>query len=147
MTTIMQHLDELAEELRIVIGQLRRKLREHSTPETLTWSQLSVIGHLSRHQVMTVTELAKIEGVKSQSMGATLNQLHHQGLVRFDKDNDDGRKKYFSLTTAGIQTLEKNRAQRDDWLITAIQSSFSDEEQHTLISSVELLQRLANHPN
>ncbi len=141
----MQNLPEVAEELRIVIGQLLRKLQKQGTSETLSWSQISAIGYLGRTGAMTVTDLAKAEGVKTQSMGATLNQLYDQNLVTFNKDSSDGRKKYFSLTTEGMQILRENRAQREGWLVTAMQSSLSKQEQETLISSIELLQRLAHY--
>ncbi len=140
----MQDLTELAEDLRIVIGQLRRKLREQSTPEPLTWSQVSVIGHLSRNGLMTVTELAQVEGVRTQSMGATLSDLEKQHLVQFQKDDQDGRKKHFALTEQARELIESNRSQRDDWLVNSIQSTLSLEEIQTLKQSVALLQRLTD---
>lgn len=139
----MPNVAGLAEELRVVVGQLRRRLREQHPSQGLTWSQVSALGYLARSGPMTVTELADLEGVRSQSMGATLKELEKQHLVTFDKDAEDGRKKRFAVTDRAVQLLKQNRALRNDWLQKSIQSSLTDEEIQTLQQSVALLQRLA----
>ena len=65
----------LAGELRVVVGKLIRRLREQVSPGDFTWSQLSVLKRLERDGPATVTTLARAEGVRPQSMGATVAVL------------------------------------------------------------------------
>ncbi|MGI4811901.1 MAG: MarR family winged helix-turn-helix transcriptional regulator [Janthinobacterium lividum] len=135
-------LATLAVELRVLLGQLRRRLREEARAGDLTPSQISVLTHLKRDGPATVTTLARIEGVRPQSMGATVATLQTAGLVSGAPDPADGRQTLLSLTPACLELIEATRAAREDWLYRAIQTHLSAHEQTQLASSVELLKRL-----
>src|SRR6202030_2553037 len=81
----------LTAELHALIGKLKRRLREQASAGDLTQSQLAVLGHLDRLGPTTVTALAKLEGVRSQSMGATVAALEAAGMVKGSSDPNDGR--------------------------------------------------------
>ncbi|MGE9552065.1 MarR family winged helix-turn-helix transcriptional regulator [Erwinia amylovora] len=140
----MKNLPETAADLRDVIGRLRRRLREQAPPGDLTWSQISALGHLYRMGAATVTELAQLEGMRPQSMGAIVSALENAGLLDALPDPADGRKKVYSPNDACRKLIEENRAQRDDWLVKTIQKKCSAEEQQRLSEAVELLTRLAD---
>ena len=72
----------LANDLYALSGKLKRRLREQASAGDLTQSQMSVLGHLDRNGPTTVTALARMEGVRSQSMGATVAALETAGLER-----------------------------------------------------------------
>ena len=72
---------DMASELRIVLGKLKRRLREHANKGDMSLSQMAVLGYLDREGPATVTTLARAEGVRSQSMGATVAALEEAGLV------------------------------------------------------------------
>ena len=133
----------LAVELRVVLGKLSRKLREQARPGDYTWSQISVLVRLERDGPATVTTLARAEGVRPQSMGATVAVLEAAGLVSGAPDPADGRQTILSLTDACRQWIQASRAAREDWLFRAISTKFTLEEQTQLAASVELLERLA----
>lgn len=90
----------LASELRVLIGKLKRRLREEAHSGDLTWSQTAVLSLLEREGPATVTTLAKAEGVRPQSMGATVSVLEAAGLVSGAPDPGDGRQTMLSLTPA-----------------------------------------------
>ncbi len=92
------HAMALAGDLRVVIGQLRRRLREQSGFGDLSWSQTSVLSRLDREGPGTVTSLARAEGMRPQSMGATVSALEAAGLVSGSPDPKDGRQTILSLT-------------------------------------------------
>ncbi|WP_158781359.1 MarR family winged helix-turn-helix transcriptional regulator [Pantoea sp. BAV 3049] len=140
----MKNLPATAADLRDVIGRLRRRLREQAPPGDLTWSQISALGHLYRMGQATVTELALLEGMRPQSMGAIITVLENAGLLVALSDPADGRKKVYSPNEDCRRLIEGNRAQRDDWLVKTIQNKFSPEEQQRLSEAVELLARLAD---
>ncbi len=106
----------LAGELRVVIGQLKRRLREQSNLGDLTWSRVSVLSWLDREGPATVTSLARAEGVRPQSMGATVSALEAAGLVTGSPDPTDGRQTILSLTPACPEWIKAGRAAREDWL-------------------------------
>jgi DNA-binding MarR family transcriptional regulator len=137
------HTLALAGDLRVVIGQLRRRLREQASFGDLTWSQTSVLSRLDREGPATVTSLARAEGMRPQSMGATVSALQAAGLVSGSPDPKDGRQTILSLTPTCQEWIKAGRAAKEDWLFRAIQSKLSPEEQEELASAVELLKRLA----
>jgi DNA-binding MarR family transcriptional regulator len=62
----------LAVDLHGLIGKLKRRLREEAHFGDFTFSQTAVLRRLERDGPATVTTLAKAEGVRPQSMGATV---------------------------------------------------------------------------
>jgi len=141
----MSELTESAATLRRLIGKLSRRLRESAPPGDLTWSQVSVLGYLVRDGAMTITELAAAEGVRTQSMGATVASLLAVGMVQGEADPHDGRKTRYLPTPAACALIAANRALRDDWLVRVIDTQLSPDEQQLLRAAVPLLQRLADN--
>ena len=135
---------EMASELRITIGKLRRLLREQVHIGNLTWSEVTVLGRLERDGPATVTELARAEGVRSQSMGATVAALVSAGLIVGTPHPKDGRQTILTLTDACRILVAENRAVRDDWLLHAIQANLTAKEQTQLAQGIALLKRLAD---
>ena len=134
----------LAAELHALNGKLKRKLREQASSGDLTPSQAAVLRHLGHNGATTVTALAKMEGVRPQSMGATVAGLEALGLVKGAPDAKDGRQTILSLTPACREMFRTGRAARQDWLLRAIQSKLSAEEQAQLAFSLRLLSRIVD---
>ncbi|HEY3796653.1 MAG TPA: MarR family transcriptional regulator [Bradyrhizobium sp.] len=132
----------LAAELHALNGKLKRKLREQASAGDLTPSQTAVLRHLGQNGPATVTALARMEGVRPQSMGATVNGLEALGFVKGSPDARDGRQTILSLTPACREMIRTGRAARQDWLLRAIQTKLSAEEQAQLAFSLRLLGRL-----
>jgi DNA-binding MarR family transcriptional regulator len=134
----------LAGELRLLISQLRHRLHEQTHQGAYTWSQVSVLIRLERDGPATVSALARAEGVKPQSMGATVATLEAAGLVKGSPDPTDGRQTILSLTDTCREIFKANRAAKEDWLLRAIQTKLSPAEQEKLAAALELLKRLAD---
>ena len=132
----------LAGELRVLIGKLKRRLREQAHLGDLTWTQMSVLSRLEREGPATVTTLARAESVRPQSMGATVSVLEAAGLVSGAPDPADGRQTILSLTAACRQWIKAGRAAREDWLFRAIRANLAPAEQEELATAIELLKRL-----
>jgi DNA-binding MarR family transcriptional regulator len=134
----------LAAELRALFGKLKRRLREQTGSKDLTPSQVSVLLRLEREGPATVSALARGEGMRSQSMGATVAPLEAAGLLSGEPDPNDGRQTILSLTEACRTWIGEGRAARQDWLTRNIETKLSPEEQAVLAQGVELLKRLAD---
>jgi DNA-binding MarR family transcriptional regulator len=135
-------LHALAENLRVVGVKLRRRLREQSNVGDFTPSQMQVLALLEREGPATVTALARVQGVRPQSMGETLSTLKAAGFVNGAPDPNDGRQTVLSLTPAFRKKIKASRAAREDWLFRTIQTHFSAAEQQQLAIGVDLLKRL-----
>jgi DNA-binding MarR family transcriptional regulator len=132
----------LAAELRVVAGQLRRRLREQSSLGDLTESQLAVLRRLDKDGPATVSALARAEGMRPQSMGANVAALDAAGLVSGAPDPKDGRQTILSLTAACRERVKASRTAREDWLYRTLQTKLEPAEQEQLTRAVELLKRL-----
>ena len=120
----------VASQLRVVIGQLIRRLRaEHGFP----LSQGAVLGRLDRGGPQSVSDLAVAELVRPQSMAQTVGDLEAKGYVTRSPDPADRRRALVQLTERGHEVLEADRRRREGWLAEAIASD-----------AVEVLRRLAD---
>jgi DNA-binding MarR family transcriptional regulator len=133
----------LAGELRVVIGQMMKRLRREAHLLDLSWSQIKVLSHLDQDGPATVTALAQAEGVRPQSMGATVAGLEAAGLVAGAPHPTDGRQTLWSLTELCRRKVAENRAVREDWLFQTLTQELSPTEQDKLARALGLLRRLA----
>jgi DNA-binding MarR family transcriptional regulator len=130
----------LASELRVVLGQLIRRLRaEHRFPIT----QGTVLGRLDREGPQSVSALSAAERVRPQSMAQTVSDLEADSLVERNPDPSDGRRAMVSLTAAGRSALEADRRHREGWLVKAIEE-LPAEDQVTVERAIVVLRRLAD---
>jgi DNA-binding MarR family transcriptional regulator len=131
----------LASELRVVLGQLMRRLRaEHR----FSLTQGSVLGRLDREGPRSVSELATADRVRPQSMAQAVAELEAEGLVSRRPDPGDGRRALVELTERGLAVLQADRRQREGWLAQAMAEGFTEREQEVLEEAVGLLRRLAD---
>ncbi|MEZ0448301.1 MarR family winged helix-turn-helix transcriptional regulator [Cellulomonas sp. ICMP 17802] len=140
-----QSAAEAARELRVVFGRLRRRLREVAGVSVLTPSQASVLSRLDKDGPATASGLATAEGVRPQSVAATLAALEERGLIRRDADPADGRRQVVSLSDDGRARLAGDRQARQEWLAQAMQDRYSSAERQTILDALVLLDRLT-HP-
>jgi DNA-binding MarR family transcriptional regulator len=134
----------LAGELRVVLSKLSRRLREQAHAADLTGSQKSVLLRLERDGPATVTALARAEGVRSQSMGATISSLEEAGHVIGSPDPADRRQTILSITGACREWIRAAREAKEDWLFRALRAKLAPREQEQLAGTIELLRRLAD---
>ncbi|RLV50212.1 MarR family transcriptional regulator [Nocardioides mangrovicus] len=133
---------EAAHAVRVVVGRLRRRLREVAGDEELTPSQTSALGRLMREEPMSASALAAAEGVRPQSMAATLDVLHQRGLVERSPDPTDGRRHDLWLTEAAHEFVAGSRRSKEEWLSQAL-GTLTEAERRTVIEAMALLERLA----
>ena len=132
----------LARDLRVLVGTLKRRLREQGHAGDLTPSQASVLLRLERDGPATVTSLARAEGIRPQSLGATLSVLQAAGHVAGAPDPTDGRQTLLALTPACRAWITADRAAREDWLSRAIHRELDAAEQDQLAAAIALLKRV-----
>src|SRR6476646_9498974 len=130
----------LASDLRVVIGQLIRRLREER--RDLTLSQVTVLGRLDRLGQASISDLAADERVRPQSMASTVAWLADRGLVERGPHAVDRRLVVVTLTEAGRTAVAEDRRRRG-WLADAIERDLTERERRLLAEATLLLARLA----
>jgi DNA-binding MarR family transcriptional regulator len=135
----------VAAQLRAVAVGLIRRLRSTASPGDLTWSQEAALLRLETGGPQTISQLARAEGTRSQSMGAIVAVLEAQGLVGRTADSNDGRQSIVTLTDMGRRALGDARAVKQDWLAERLTHELDHHEQGVLAQAVPLLQRIVDY--
>lgn len=135
---------QASREIRAVISRLRRRILAASRTEDLTPTQATVLARLSGKRNVTASELAAAEGVRHQSMTATVSSLAALGLVERAPDPDDGRRLLITLTGEGRRRVAEGRTARNEWLAGRLQDNCTEEERRTVIAAMAVLQRLTD---
>src|SRR5580692_11447316 len=128
-------------ELLAAMGQLVRRLRAEAKSGELSWSQAAIMARLETG-AMTTADLARAEGMKPQSMGASLAMMEEEGLVRRKAHPTDGRQILFELTPAGIEGRYRQRLAKREWLLSAI-AKLDKDEQKTLFAATDVIKHIA----
>jgi DNA-binding MarR family transcriptional regulator len=126
------------------VSRFRRRIRAVADNQQLSPSQTSVLGALARGGAATASDLAGAEGVRPQSMAATLAVLETRELIRRRPDPSDGRRQVVTLTRDGADLYRGNRAARQEWLVDAIAQHLTPAEQRTLIDAAALMEKLTD---
>lgn len=134
----------IAADLRMAVGRLKRRLREQALANEQTPSQVAVLDRLERDGPASITALAQAEGVRSQSMGATVASLQALEFVAGSPHPSDGRQTLWVLTEHYRRWIAERRAAREDWLARAVEAQLQPDEQQRLAEALALLDRLAN---
>jgi len=135
----------IASALRPVLARLNRKLRKLSPSNTvLSQTERSVLVLLEQHDYLLSAELAVLEKITPQSMGALLNHLAELNLISKTASENDKRKVHISLSDTGKEMLEQVRHERDEWLGKAIAEVCTEQEQLILKEAIGPLTKLVN---
>jgi DNA-binding MarR family transcriptional regulator len=131
-----------ARDLRVLVGRLRRRLREQDDANDLTASQMAVLGRLANNGPATTSDLAAAEHVRPQSMAATVGGLLERGLVARNPDPADGRRQLLTLTDSAQAFVRFSRQARDEWLARALTEKYTEPERAVIGEALRLLERL-----
>jgi DNA-binding MarR family transcriptional regulator len=134
---------QLAATLRVSIGLLLRRLRQVQVDGEPSLPESSALVRLDRGGPATSGELAKLEQISPQSMGATLAGLQARGLIERRPDPQDGRRVVLSITAAGRAVLQDKRNARTEHMARALSAGFTPAELSQLMAAAPLLERLA----
>ncbi len=136
-------VQEVAGALRVSMGLLVRGLRQAPIAGELTLSETSALARLDRGGATTAAELAKLEQISPQSMGATLATLEERGLLKRRPDPQDGRRVLISISESGLALLRSRRSARTELLARALAAEFTRAELEQLRAAAPLIERLA----
>jgi DNA-binding MarR family transcriptional regulator len=131
-----------ARELRVAVGRLHRRLRLVANEGGLSASQSSALARIAKGEADTAAALAAMDGVRPQSMAATVASLEKDGLLVRSGDPADGRRAILRMTPEGEALFFGGRAARQEWLSSTLREKLDDAELATVLQAAALLQRL-----
>jgi DNA-binding MarR family transcriptional regulator len=138
-----QAAQDAAAELLELFRRLRARLRAVSVEGgDLTPTQAGVLMRLNKDGASSTTVLAAAEGVRSQSMTATLNALDAAGLIERSADPEDGRRQIITLSRSGREQAQLDRYGRYAWLIRAMDERYTPAQLDTITEALALLARV-----
>lgn len=131
---------QLAEELRKMVSHLVRNVRVSTA--TVRTSQYETLDLLDSHDALSIADLARLRGVKHQSMRLVINELEAQDLVLRQKSAQDARAQVIVLSDQARAALAAARQQRADWLAARISKTLDQQDRDDLQKGLAALRKL-----
>ncbi|MFC6596386.1 MarR family transcriptional regulator [Kitasatospora paranensis] len=137
--------DDLAavSQLRSSTMRLARRLRHQQVEESLSPTEMGVLGTLARCGKATPGELARREHVQPPSMTRIIAMLEEKGLVRREPHPDDRRQVVVSSTEQAEAILMESRRRRNAWLAD-LAEGLTEEEWALIRQAAPALYKLAH---
>jgi DNA-binding MarR family transcriptional regulator len=129
-------------ELTQAIGMLLRRIRAAGRTHELSLTESTVLARLDREGPATTADLARAEGVKPQSMGATVAGLAKMGMIERRPHATDGRQRMVALTAKGAKVRKRVKDAKHTWLAQAVMK-LDKHERDRLFAASEIIRRLA----
>lgn len=112
--------DDLGDLLHRIVSELAELARRYSTDETLTYTQLRMLGTLEDGPAMTQHRLGEVVGISDAAVSRALRPLAAAGLIEIVADPTHARKRVVSINDAGLaQYASAGRpmnTQLENWL-------------------------------
>lgn len=131
---------QLAEELRKMVSHLVRNVRVSTA--TVRTSQYETLDLLDSYDALSIADLARLRGVKHQSMRLVINELEAQDLVLRQKSAQDARAQVIVLSDQARAALAAARQQRADWLAARINETLDQQDRDDLQKGLAALRKL-----
>jgi DNA-binding MarR family transcriptional regulator len=133
-------VSELAESIVLLV----RRVRAASDDDhDLSLAERSLLGRLNRDGACTTADLARLEHMKPQSMGAIVAGLVEKGLVGRKPHPTDGRQMLIDLTPKGAAIRRSIRAAKESWIAQAV-AGLSPSEKTTLFAAGEIMRQMVS---
>lgn len=124
------------------VGLLVRRVRATGTAEGLSMTESVVISRLAKEGPRTTAELARLEGMRPQSMRTTVSALEKMGIVERKAHPTDGRQVHIALTRRGVELLKTTKDTKRTWLAQAI-AQLPAADRDALFAAGDIMLRLA----
>lgn len=134
-------LSALAEDLRVPLLRLSRRLRQEAQKSGLSSQDLFILAYVRRNPGAGVSELADAEQISRPTMSSHVKRLEAAGWIARSDDAADGRRSGLTVTPEAVRKIDAVRRQRNDWLADRL-ARLTPEEQARLAAAAEPLIRL-----
>jgi DNA-binding MarR family transcriptional regulator len=125
------------------IGLLVRRARTASSSE-LSWTESNVLKRIAKEGPSTTADLARLEGMRPQSMRPIVTTLEKMGMIERRPHATDGRQVNLVLTAKGAAEQKSSRDQKRTWIAQAI-AQLNRQERETLFEAGKVIRRLVEN--
>ena len=135
-----------AQELRLAIGRVARRLRQLYATErdsAASFIELGILVRLQREGPTSPGTLAAGEGVTSQAIAGVVRELERRALVERTGGQEDRRRVTVAITDAGRELLISRENAVVEAMVRALADEYTPPERRQLQSAIPLLNRLA----
>ena len=136
-------LDASVIDLAHAVGLLVRRVRATAIDEGLSMTESIVVSRLDKDGPTTTAELARLEGMRPQSMRSTVSALEAMGIVERRAHPTDGRQVFIALTRHGAELRRTAKDTKRTWLAQAV-AQLSAADRDTLFAAGDIMLRLAD---
>lgn len=138
----MSDVAPLANELRLSIHRMTRRMRQQQPNHDLTLTQISALAIIWREGPITAGDLAQREQVRPPSITRVVDGLEAAQMV-VRKDNPaDGRQVLVEITQEGVTRMESYVEAREAWLAQLLRD-LPTQDQEVLHRAAVILNDLA----
>lgn len=134
--------DDDVNRLRTAFGRIARTVDRQGAGESMTRSQLSVLGTIARLESVGMGELAELEGLNPTMLSRLVGKLEVQGLVQRSSHPEDRRSVRVGVTAQGAALHVELRRQRSALLADRL-SGMPPEQLAALLAAIPALESLA----
>jgi DNA-binding MarR family transcriptional regulator len=135
-------IDASVTDLAHAVGLLVRRVRATATAEGLSMTESIVVSRLAKDGPTTTAELARLEGMRPQSMRTTISALEKMGIVERKSHPTDGRQVFIALTRHGAELRKTAKDSKRTWLAQAV-AQLPAADRDTLFAAGDIMLRLA----
>jgi DNA-binding MarR family transcriptional regulator len=136
-----ENADRAARLLRLS-GLLTRRIRSQSTSGLSITQEWAIALLIETPEGMSSAALARVQGVRAQTMSTAMTGLQKAGYVRSVPDASDGRRQLLYATEDGIRAHDASRDAKVRWLEDAL-AEFDAAELGEFDAGLALLERVA----
>jgi DNA-binding MarR family transcriptional regulator len=135
-------IDASVTDLSHAVSLLVRRVRATAAADGLSMTESIVVARLADDGPLTTAELARLEGMRPQSMRATIGALEKMGIVERKAHPTDGRQMFIALTRHGAELRKATRDTKRTWLAHTI-AQLPAKDRETLFAAGQIMLRLA----
>lgn len=139
----MPDVAPLANELRLAIHRMTRRMRQQHPSHDLTLTQISALAIIWREGPITAGELAVREQVRPPSITRVVDGLENAGVVVRKDNPSDGRQVLVEITEEGVRRMESYVEARTAWL-SQLLADLPTKDRETLHRAAAILNELAS---
>jgi DNA-binding MarR family transcriptional regulator len=133
----------LGSDLLAVVARLNRYATQRIQMQ-LPAAQARLLSTIDAHGEARICDLAAVDHCSQPTMTTQVRRLEDAGLVTRTVDPGDARAVRIKITAAGMQTLNRVRADRARAIEPQL-ADLNDADRHTLVEAVTVLRRLLDN--
>jgi DNA-binding MarR family transcriptional regulator len=137
---------QLARDLRVMAGQLARRIRTETQRGGLSELQFSLLARIERDGPSTQAALAAEERISPQAVAQALTPVESDGLITRRPHQRDRRVLIIELTEPGRLIVHRSRQSREAWLGDLLASKLDEPQRRAVADGVAALNSLLQTP-